>query len=226
MSERRYTDEEVARLLQRASDLDRESGGRALARGLSLGELREVAAEAGIDPDMVTQAAAELDHRARPDPGRLLLGGPGALRRTTSIPGSVDRDGLGRLVAVVDDVVPAQGTVGEALGTVRWTSANRFLSRQVVVQPGDAETMLRVEERYTDRVRFITHLLPAAYAAGGALAAAGPLVSSGAAMAAIAGGPASRAGEWVGRSGRGCGAEVGAAWTSWSMSWGRRRPGW
>lgn len=60
MNERRYTDEEVARLLQRAADLDRDSGATTLARGLSLAELREVAAEAGIDPGMVSSGLAQV----------------------------------------------------------------------------------------------------------------------------------------------------------------------
>ncbi|MGD2124360.1 MAG: hypothetical protein PVJ76_21700 [Gemmatimonadota bacterium] len=54
---------------------------------------------------------------------------------------------------VVDQEVEAQGTVVEALGGVRWTSNTRFLSTQVSVEPSRDDTLLRVEERYSETVR-------------------------------------------------------------------------
>ncbi|NNF38082.1 MAG: hypothetical protein HKN71_05415 [Gemmatimonadetes bacterium] len=190
MSERRYTDQEVTRLLQRAADLDRDVGGTGVARGLSLAELRDIAAEAGIDPAAVTRAAGELRTLPTSRAGATLLGASPVVRRTAAVAARLSPDALSRLVDVVDDEVPAQGTVGEALGSVRWTSSNRFLSRQVVIQPGDGETVVRVEERFTNRVRGILHGIPATYGGGIALvvaieaAAAGP----GAATAIAVGG--------------------------------------
>ncbi len=170
MTERRYTDQEVTRLLQRAADLDRDSSAGAVARGLSLTELRDIAAEAGIDPGAVTRAATELTSQAPSRAAALVLGASPVVRRTAAVPASLDRAALGRLVEVIDAEVPAQGTVGEALGSVRWTSTNRFLSRQVVLQPGEEETVMRVEERFTDRVRGVIHFLPAMYGGGFGLA--------------------------------------------------------
>jgi hypothetical protein len=178
MSERRYTDQEVTRLLQRAADLDRDSAGGAVARGLSLTELREIAAEVGIDPTMVTRAATEVSTSGPSRAGRLLLGEAPVVRRTSAVPVRLSREALGRLVEVVDAEMPAQGTVGEALGAVRWTSSNRFVSRQVVMQPGDAETVVRVEERFTDRIRAVIHLIPATYGAGGGLALGSELLGA------------------------------------------------
>ena len=75
-SERHYDEREVTRLLRRASELQRESG-TAPATGLTLRELEEVAAEAGIDPGALRQAAAELGARAeRGGLGRLFSGEP------------------------------------------------------------------------------------------------------------------------------------------------------
>lgn len=179
MGERRYTDQEVTRLLQRAADLDRDTGGTGVARGLSLAELREIASEAGIDPAAVTRAAGELRTAPVSRLGSTLLGPSPVVRRTAAVPARLGADALGRLVDVVDAEVPAQGTVGEALGSVRWTSANRFLSRQVVIQPGEGETVVRVEERFTDRLRGVLHGLPAAYGGGLALIAATEAVAAG-----------------------------------------------
>ncbi len=170
MSERRYTDQEVTRLLQRAADLDRDGPPTAVARGLSLTDLQSIASEVGIDPAMVTRAATELSTRGPSRVGSALLGESPVVRRTAAVPAALDRSALGRLVEVIDEETPAQGTVGEALGSVRWTSSTRFLSRQVVLQPGDAETVVRVEERFTDRVRTIIHALPVTYGVGAGLA--------------------------------------------------------
>ncbi|MEK9499447.1 hypothetical protein WI372_00455 [Gemmatimonadota bacterium DH-20] len=190
MTERRYTDQEVARLLQRAADIDRDApSGAAVARGLSLAELQEIAAEAGIAPTAVARAADEIAAPARSRVTSLALGDPGLTRRTAALPVQIDRAGLGRMVEVIDAEAPAAGTVGEALGSVRWTATSRFLHRQVVVQPSDTETVIRVEERYTDRLRAVVHLLPALYGAGGGAAVAGAWLAGGSAagLAAAAG---------------------------------------
>ena len=199
MSERRYTDEEVAQLLQRAADLDRDTESSTLARGLSLAELRDVAAEAGIDPGMVTQAASELPGRRARRPTQGLLGGSGVVARTAALPGRLDRDAMGHLVDIIDADSSEQGTVGEALGSVRWTSSNRFSSRQIVLQPGDTESVVRVEERYTRRARAVIHLLPMTYAAGAGLAAGAEFFVAGAAQASVAVG-AALAGFGIGRA--------------------------
>ena len=199
MSERRYTDDEVAQVLQRAADLDRDTGSATLAKGLSLTELRDIAAEAGIDPVMVTRAASELSgRRSRRSTGGV-LGGSGVVGRTAALPGRMDREALGHLVDIVDAEASEQGTVGEALGSVRWTSTNRFLSRQVVLQPGDTESVVRVEERYTGRARAVIHLLPMTYAAGAGLATGAQFFGAGAAQASVAVG-AALAGFGVGRA--------------------------
>lgn len=58
----RFGDEEIQRILQRAADLQEERASRGLPEpdgGLTLAELRQVAVEAGIDPDLVDAAAGE-----------------------------------------------------------------------------------------------------------------------------------------------------------------------
>jgi len=72
-NERLYTEKEVARILQRAADLQSEVGGSdPTARGSSRLELQRVGEELGIEPAFVAQALAELnldgvdeDHRAQ-----------------------------------------------------------------------------------------------------------------------------------------------------------------
>ena len=164
MTERRFTDREVALILRRSVEMEERSGSSELpaARGLTLRELQEVAGEVGIDPSIVSRAAAELETRRGLEP--VSVWGPSPFRREVqSIPRTLSREEMGELVRVVDREVSAQGIVGEALGSVRWTSNGRFLNTQVSIEPGTHETLVRIEERYRDNTRGPLHGIPAAY---------------------------------------------------------------
>ena len=56
---RRYSDEEFALILRRASEIS-EVGDARPGGGLSLSEIQQIAGEAGIDPTAVARAAAGL----------------------------------------------------------------------------------------------------------------------------------------------------------------------
>ena len=59
---RLYDEKEVGRLIKRATELQREEPMRAaVSGGLSLDELADIAAEAGIDPRYLRRAALEMD---------------------------------------------------------------------------------------------------------------------------------------------------------------------
>ena len=164
MTERRFTDREIGLILRRAVELEdgSPSTGVSTARGLTLRELQEIAKEAGIDPGMVGRAVAEMESRRGLEP--LSIWGPSGVRREVrTVPGEMARDGVGELMRIVDQEVEAQGTVVEALGGVRWTSNTRFLSTQVSIEPSGEDTLLRVEERYSDSVRGPLHGVPAGW---------------------------------------------------------------
>jgi hypothetical protein len=158
MTERRFTDREIGLILRRAVELEEGSPKRGLpsARGLSLRELEEIAKEAGIDPEMVGRAIEEMDDRHGLE-FRSIWGPSGVKREVRTVRGKMSREAVGLLMRVVDQEVDAQGTVVEALGGVRWTSNTRFLSTQVSVEPSGEDTLLRVEEHYSDAVRGPLH---------------------------------------------------------------------
>jgi hypothetical protein len=69
MSDRVYTAEEVTALIERASELQAQTGSTGAPRGgLTLTELEGVAAEAGLDAALLGRAAQELN-----DPSRTLF---------------------------------------------------------------------------------------------------------------------------------------------------------
>jgi hypothetical protein len=161
MTDRRLSEKEVALVLRRAVELEEASPSSDphSARGLTLRELQEIAREAGINPSLVTQAVAELSEKPALEP--FSIGGPSTTKREVRVlPGRVSREGMGELMRIVDAEVAAQGTVVEALGAVRWTSSSWFLNTQVSVEPTNGETLLRVEERYSDSVRGPLHGIP------------------------------------------------------------------
>jgi len=164
MSERRFTDREIGQILRRAVELEEGSPSKAVtsARGLTLSELQEIAKEAGIDPGMVGRAVAEMESRGGLEPWS--IAGPSGVRRDVrTVPGEMPREKVGELMRVVDQEVEAQGTVVEALGGVRWTSNTRFVSTQVSVEPSGNDTLLRVEERYSEMIRGPLHGIPASW---------------------------------------------------------------
>ena len=125
---RRYGDAEIARLLERASELQvRGDGGG--GEGLTLEELREVAGEAGIDPEMISAAAAELEaadppaHRAAPiaarcpaAPGvestetRHIVGEPSAWVETTDLAVHLAEEDVARLIRRVEADLAREGS--------------------------------------------------------------------------------------------------------------------
>ena len=162
MTERHFADRDVAVILQRAAELDSRSPQGREARGLSAADLEDIAREVGINPAMIDRAIREFDGR-RGLSTTGLLGPPPVNQEIRVVPSELDQETVRRIMRLVDERVPAQGTIGEALGSVRWNSADRFLSRQVSVEPSAGETLIRVEERYSDRFRAALHAIPSSY---------------------------------------------------------------
>ena len=168
MSDRRFTDREVALVLRRAAELDKASPGGGTGRGLSVADLQEIAAEVGIEPSLVTRAVEEMESRGSLEP-LALLGPPAVRREIHAVPAELTREQLKELIRIMDRDIPAQGTVTEALDSVRWTSSNWTKGILVAVELAKGETILRVEEGYAAHIRQICHFIPMSYGLFGGL---------------------------------------------------------
>src|SRR5690606_21476228 len=85
--QRRYRDDEIEAIFQRAASPAVGRGGPAPSgEGLTLAELQAIGREVGLPPEKVAEAAATLDQRG--DRPRLpaLLGMPGSVHRTVQLP--------------------------------------------------------------------------------------------------------------------------------------------
>ncbi len=150
---RRYGEEEVGLILKRAAELQRQepaAGGE--GGGLSLAELEEIAAEAGIDPRYLRRAADEVDAHAIPLRGDgldHLLGAPLTLKFDRILTGELSEDGLEALIPEIQDAAEGYGHPSLVGHTLTWqsTSPNSERTLQVTVSSGAGRIRIRIEER-------------------------------------------------------------------------------
>ena len=181
---RRFTDREVALVLKQASELEEERG-VGVQGGLSLDDLHEIAREVGISTRAIEQAVAALD---RPHAVRAgLAGAPLVRKAVAAVPGRLSDEGIAGLVRVIDEHAASAGSVSEALGSVRWTTSDRFRSTAVSITPADDETSITVVEKTPPRLRRIFHFLPPAWTLMVAAPSVGALQLPGAASVAVLG---------------------------------------
>ena len=169
--ERRYSEEEFALILRTASEIKREEGGEPRSSaGLTLSEILQIAQEAGIDPELVSKAAALLPtEQARSSIPVRIFGGPSKYRMVRSAPGKVAEEDLGLILEVIRDVMEHQGVASEVFGGLEWKNAGGDVSSIAVnVSARDDETRFEVT---VDRggagvLSYLAPLLPTAIATG------------------------------------------------------------
>lgn len=185
-SSRRYTDREVAVVLRRASEIE-EAGGPGGGGALSRADLEEIAREVGISQEAISRALAELEHRN--EPGSLVMGAPRVRKAVRAVMGEVNEDAMARLIRLVDERAESNGVISEALGSVRWTSSERFGSTQVSITPEGGETRIQVVEKSAARLKGALHGVPAGWGLIGGIGVAGTLgiAGAGAALLFVAG---------------------------------------
>ena len=131
MPERRYSDEDVHRILSNAVEVDAavDMGGE---RGLTLAEIQSIAAEAGLSPAAVAAAADALDRTPAAPATPRMMGLPVGVARSVAIPGSIDDAGWRRLVAFLRDTFEAQGREEQGVGRREWRNGNLRIALEEV----------------------------------------------------------------------------------------------
>lgn len=120
--DRIYSREEFAEILERAEDFERR-GEVALGSqpGFSVAQMREIAAEAGLDPDAVERAARLLPPSA---PGQPIEHTTGLLRQRirASFPITLTAESSAKLLAVIRTATGRQGTGEVTVNGLSWWS--------------------------------------------------------------------------------------------------------
>ena len=159
---RRFTDREVAMIIRAASEIDEKQGADG-GGGLSVEDVKEIASEVGISPEAVSQAVARLDTRR--ESTSVMRGAPVSHKAVHAVRGELNETALGQLIRLVDEETDSTGTVSEALGSVRWTSGDRFHSMQVSLTPQNDETVIQVVDKIRPRLRNVIQWMPVAWGA-------------------------------------------------------------
>lgn len=139
MSERRYSDEEVAAIFQRAAAAE----SRALppgGTGLTLTDLQAIGRDLGIAPDAVEDAARALD-RAAPQVSRRIAGVPVGVRWTVELGRPVSDEVWAAFVADLRDTFGAAGVVRQDGAFRQWSNGNL----KVMLEPSPAGHRLRFQ---------------------------------------------------------------------------------
>lgn len=140
--ERRYTEKEFALILRKAAELQ-EGGRETHASALTLEEIGQVAAEAGIDPHFVELAARQIPalHERR---GHALVGAPWRWEYGHLVDGEVPEQEMGRLVDAIRSVMLKPGEVGEVFGALEWRWNDDLGPVLVRITPRAGKTTVQV----------------------------------------------------------------------------------
>jgi hypothetical protein len=141
MTDRRYSEEEVAAIFQRAAEAQ-QTARRQLppGEGMTLADLQAIGREVGIPPELVTQAARSMDHAGAPAT-RGLLGLPIGVGRTVELNRQLSEEEWDRLVVDLRETFDARGKVSTQGRFRQWT--NGYL--QVLVEPTSTGDRIRMK---------------------------------------------------------------------------------
>ena len=141
--ERRYDEQEVAEILERATALKRT--GRPVhspaSTGLTLAQLQEIGAEVGIPAERIAEATRAVASRIPSPQVRTFLGAPRSVSRTVSILRPLDDAEWTRLVVDLRETFGAEGHI-RVHGPLRsWSNGNL----QVHVEPDGDRYRVRMQ---------------------------------------------------------------------------------
>jgi hypothetical protein len=171
MSERRFSDDEIARVLERAAEESvhaTPSSGVSPARGLTLAEVQAIASEAGIAPDAVARAAAAVarGEDRRPEVKRW-LGLPVEVAHEVAIDGPVSDAAWDEMVAQLQLTFDATGRQRQARGVREW----RHDDVRATLEPAPTGYRLRIATRRGYGSLVLAWFGTVSIAAGGLVAA-------------------------------------------------------
>lgn len=153
MTDRRYTEDEVAEIFRRAAaEQERDRAAHAAGAGapdsalapstgagMTLGDLEEIAREVGISPDFVARAASSLDRAGRGSVRRY-LGLPIGVGRAVSLGRRLSDAEWERLVVDLRQTFDARGRLHEEGSFRQWTNGNL----QALLEPTEEGHQLRL----------------------------------------------------------------------------------
>lgn len=142
---RLYSEKDIGRLIQRATELQQES--ESTERGLSLDEIKQFAAELGVDPNYMEQAASDLEESNGRDPAITISGAPFHSSTTRVVNGFIEDDEWDEMVLQLRSVEGVRGEISD-FGKIReWVyEFDGLFSTRVSVSPRDEQTVIEIRK--------------------------------------------------------------------------------
>ncbi len=144
IDERRFTDQEVREILQKAvkKSPPGRKGSLVRSEGLSLVELQSIAEEAGLDPARIETAAREVALKRSNRPGHL-LGAPLVTNVERRVDGEFAPEDTPEILSVIRRTMGQQGDIAEIYGSLEWSAATDSEERLVTLSARDGATTIR-----------------------------------------------------------------------------------
>jgi hypothetical protein len=147
-AERRYTEQEIALILEQASAAqDQSEVALPAGEGLTLAQVQDIAHEVGIDRAMVAKAAGAVARGDMvPTQRRTYLGLPIGVSRTIDFGRSVTDEEWDRLVVTLRETFDAKGRIQREGAFRQWSNGNL----QALLEPTAHGHRLRISTRKGD----------------------------------------------------------------------------
>lgn len=140
MSERRFSEEEVAEILKNAAEVQHSDNPQmTLANGLTLSELKEIGREVGISSEAMQHAVRRLDPTTKAT--RTYLGLPLGVSRTIELDRKLSDEEWERLVVELRQTFDARGAIRQDGSLRSWTNGNL----QILLEPTATGQRLRLK---------------------------------------------------------------------------------
>lgn len=143
-SGRRYDEKETRKILRRAGEIQSATVGGS-SDGVSLDELQRAAAAAGFDPELIAQAAAEIDNSSE---GGSWTGSKGRVHLERSIEGEPTEDTWLQMVTRLRKTFGKPGEVGRLGTSYEWSLENDNGTVHFSAIPRDGRTALRLSTEF------------------------------------------------------------------------------
>lgn len=162
-SERQFSEQEVAYILERAATADTVESESAVAAtagdespgqvtGMTLAQLTDIAREAGIHPSALLSAARAVEQGALvPTQEHKAFGLPVGVSRTAEFSRSVTTEEWERLVAALRETFQARGTVRQEGSLRSWSNGNLH----AMLEPTATGHRLRLSTMKSDAIPFL-----------------------------------------------------------------------
>jgi len=146
MTDSRFSEQQMAVILRRAAELS-----AAEERSYSLEEIQAIALQAGISPDLIAQAAADLPV-IETGSGSRLWGASAAYHLSRRVPTQATSSGLAAVLSLIRQRMPEVGEARELGGSFEWRYDTGYSGVAVTLAPVGESTSIRVDGRYDGRV--------------------------------------------------------------------------